>query len=421
VPSPLLGRQQLVANWDPTTDHIEMVGMTAGPAGVASLDFDHLSVDIDVANPTSVAFVSIPDASTAARDTRVRDLVTMLIGEESAEAVLAMAEQTEADRVVVGGGRTTQPGPREQVQPEVASLALALAQAGTPGLLPAERAVAVFEALSLAGRVDVLGHMTWLAREADTALDELERSYSSELDAAGSELMAKIVGICTEATRYVASATDASRLRALADRLASAATPKRGARRESHRDGAETAEVSPDSLTAVAGAPELELHHPEADEFDAVIPDWAARADGWWVRAFSVDGETPIAMAPLLPDGDDAVARLLIPPAHQHRLQLDVVDEPLQPRLSPEAIAFRAAIINGQRAARYQRLGRAGDAVEAWRQSEQWHRVAGSDMRARQAAALVAQHDDSGRSPTSSNQSSVITDHLDAARRDRPT
>ncbi len=91
MPRPLLGHQQLVANWDPATDHVEMVGMVPGPAGVATLELDELTIDIDVANPASVAFVSIPDVSTAGPTDRLRQLLVRLIGSTSADAVLGMS------------------------------------------------------------------------------------------------------------------------------------------------------------------------------------------------------------------------------------------------------------------------------------------------------------------------------------------
>jgi hypothetical protein len=422
MPRPLLGHQQLVANWDPVTDHIEMIGMVPGPAGIASLELDELTVEIDVANPASVAFISIPAVSTLGRTARLRDLLAQLIGSTSSVAVLDISSSPDAARVVVGGGATTQPGPREQVRPEVAALAIGLTQASTPGLRPAERAIALLEAVSLAGQANLLAHMTWLTGEVENAVTQLEESGIDELSESGTELSRSMGTICTEVSRYVASPEAASRLLAFAERLSSVRI--QGGVRERWTgdvERIELAEVSPDSLTFVSGAPDLELRHTEADEFEARITDWSDRSEGWWVRAFSADGETPIAMAPLLPDGGDALAHLLIPSAHQNRLQIDVVNEPLQDRLSPAAIAFRAAIINGQRAARYQRLGRTGEAVEAWTNSEQWHRVAGDERRARQAGAIARQRSSISQPPTSDGQPPVITDHLDAARRERRT
>lgn len=421
---PLLGRQQLVASWDPSTDDIEMVGMVPGPAGVASLEFDDLTVDIDVANPASVAFVSIPEASDAARRGRLERLLTVLIGPDSTGAVLAMTEPAEPDRVIVGGGDWSAPtGPDAQVRPDVAALAIALTQATAPGLRPVEQALALLEGVGLAGRAELLSFMTWLTDEIPHAVDALEGADADELPPAGSELSSQAAEICAESAAHIPSARDRGRVLAFAQRVgertADASAPPRRRRRDSRNT--DLAEVSPESLTAVTGAPDLEFRHVEADEFEARVPLWAHRADGWWVRVFAADGLTPVAMAPLTADGKDAVAELLVPQPHQDHLQVDVVEDPLEPKLSVEAAAFRVAIVNGQRAARYERLGRRNEAVEAWRQSEEWHRRAGDETRARQADAIARQQSARSMPRSAGGRRPVITDHLFQARRERST
>ncbi len=118
------------------------------------------------------------------------------------------------------------PGRENRFDPEVAALAISLTQAGTPGLTPAEQAVALSsESITLAGQVDLLAHMTWLTRDVDAAVTQLEESGLEEFRESGTELARSITEICTEAARHVTSPTEASRLLAFADSLSNATSP----------------------------------------------------------------------------------------------------------------------------------------------------------------------------------------------------
>ena len=338
---PLLGYQQLIANFDPDSDQLEIVGMVPGPAGTAPLVLDELIIDIDVANPSSVALITVDQVSEAAGVDRLRTILARLVGDESCEGILALTRADQPARVRVGGGSSTQPGPREMVLQDVARLAIAVAQADAPGLLAPERSIGVLEAAGLAGRVGLLDHMSWLSAEIPPAAAALEAAATNGFPEPGSELARRVIEICSQSVQYIPAKRDRDRVQQLAERLA---LPSRTGRPQLHSVGGEApvaveqGHVAPESLTALMGAPSFEFRRTTNDEFEARVASWGERTTGWWVRAFSAAGDLPLALVAFSNEGGDGVARFLLPPHHQEQLQLDVVDDPLEPRLSRSAI-----------------------------------------------------------------------------------
>jgi hypothetical protein len=120
------------------------------------------------------------------------------------------------------------------------------------------------------------------------------------------------------------------------------------------------------------------------------VAGWADRGADLWVRAFRAADDCLIAVVPFRRDGDDAVARLLVPPDPADRLEIDITDRPEMPRPSATLAAAQRAIHAGRAAARAERLGRPREAADWWvRCAEQWD-AAGDAARAGQARGHAA-------------------------------
>ncbi len=100
----------------------------------------------------------------------------------------------------------------------------------------------------------------------------------------------------------------------------------------------------------------------------------------WWVRVHIHD--LMVAAAPILPDGPDSgIARLLVPPADLHRVEVDVTTRPDDQRPSRTARAVGRAVRQGRGAARSERTDRYADAERAWRDCARTWQQAGDKPR----------------------------------------
>jgi len=100
----------------------------------------------------------------------------------------------------------------------------------------------------------------------------------------------------------------------------------------------------------------------------------------WWVRVYR--HESIVAVAPIVADGPTGgVARLMVPPAHIHHVEVDIAARPEEPRLSPTVRTIDRAVRQGREAARADRTWREAEGSEAWlRFSGSWE-DAGDNVR----------------------------------------
>lgn len=396
MPEPLLGRGQLVARWDRVTGDVELTGAIPGPAGIACFDVGDVSVAIDAAHPAQLCSVTIPGVSGVDGLDAHRSVLDRLIGEDRVTELREHLDGLDARAWRLGADASRQRGPAG-VRRDVALLAQAMEQLETPGLLPAERAVAVVEAVGLAGRAGLLDDMPGLGgrlAEAVTLLWSAQRSANRRPRWSGT-----IIDTFEEVAAATADREVRARLEQMVSRAMSASEPRKVAARVvasvvsrlvPPTPVAVPVTEAPESLPRLVGGPALGVFEGSGDELIARLAGWGERADGWWVRAFSGDELVPLALAPMRADGvGNAVATFLVARQHREHLELDVVDGPVELRSPRPVGALRRAISTGQRAARLERLGDRRAASDAWRECSDWHETAGDRQRSKLAHAIA--------------------------------
>ncbi|MFM7065156.1 MAG: hypothetical protein ACKO04_16975 [Actinomycetes bacterium] len=120
----------------------------------------------------------------------------------------------------------------------------------------------------------------------------------------------------------------------------------------------------------VHGAPVLppdEFQRIERDGPGQVVVHVGRHHEGRWVRVLRVSGLTPLAVAPLEPDGVLLRARVVVPPdLDLEDLMVEVLDE-TELTAGPRPLALvRGAVETGRNAARLERLGQPDLAAGAW-------------------------------------------------------
>jgi hypothetical protein len=395
---PLLGMQTYVAEWEPMAGQLWLTGTMAGPAGSFELTLVDVDVVIDAADPEVVNSIRVADGASPR-------LLQRLIGEAGADEALAAVGSTAAIRPRIGARSARRP--RATVTAEMARFVIAMSTARAQGLRASERALADLEAMVLAHRLDL---HEWVPDWRE-ALHESAREVTraDELDRDVSELAA---AICRDASRLVDDDLLRSRLLHIVDRLLRppAAAGAAAAPRQAMPAMARKAEmelltldaaiaflphaldrsVTEDSLPKLLADTEPVITRTSNDEYELRIEDWAGRADGWWVRAFSGADRVPLAVVPMIDDNGDAVARFLVTENDAASMIVDIVDDPTGVLASEQIAAFRAAVASGKRAARLERLDRHPAATVAWQRSSELHARAGDGWRAKTAAARAS-------------------------------
>lgn len=378
--TPLLGdRQWVVENH---FDSIELVGQTAGPAGSDVLAFRGVEVDIDVASPRTANRVLVTGFPVL-RDPASRKLLTRLLGGEVLQEIDELVGRGSKKLRIQPSGRHSDDG----VAPPLAALAAVLHSAREFGRTPEEEAVALQEAFVLASRLALLDDLDGLAEQARAAATWLGDADEELFADADPSAIVHVADVLREAADLHESRIGSS-LRRVAALLSIAPGAAAGA---PDLDGRVPMRVtfSRDSLPMLVTGWSPTMHRTSGDEYEVRLPGWSRRIDGWWVRAFVGGSTTPIAVVPMLPDDEDAVATMLLPDLSPEVFLFDVVEDVTSRRSDGAVAAFRAALSAGRRAARQERLGRLGRARELWRQSAALHREVGDEMRAGLALAIA--------------------------------
>ena len=403
---PLIGHRAYVVEWDEVADVISLRSNTPGPAGSLVLEFEGLTLALDASDPGLVNFIDVSNGRVAATPADPPSLLHRLIGSEAAAAVKAIidAASDRPQRVESVDGRREQPVPTR-----IARLAVSLATATTPGLLPHQSAMAALEAMAAArgaGLADALPSAAVVVEESARLAVEGGEQLVASGDRASRRLAADV---CEQAADYAGRHADA--LLELAVRLRHDDLP--AASRSSRRAASSEATVTfdPDVLPMMVAEQMPSVRRSSNDEHEVRLYGWAGRTEGWWVRVFRPGGQVPLAAVPMRIVGDDAVAELLLPERDGASFELDIVDDPGSGRPSTQLALFRAAIAAGQRAARLERLERRSEATNAWERSAGLHRQARDNDRARQADAIVSDQRASSLARRSLQVAPTLADH----------
>jgi hypothetical protein len=380
VDRPLLGEQNWVAHRG--DGRVELVGHVAGPAGSNVLVLDGIEIDLDVASPRIVCRVLIPDDDAFRAPQRRSLLIRLLGGHVVQEIVDLTARGTRTARIeVLPSSR-----PDGQLDVRIGALAAALHAACEIGRTAEEEAVALQEALVLADELGLAGTVPGLAESAGEAANWLATSDDLEFRSSDPEAPAHVAQVLRAAAARHPAEVGAGlrRLAALLPVGAEVATPQ-----PAHEGRALRFTFSRDSLPLLAADRTPSLSCISEDEYEVRIPGWARRVDDWWVRAFVGDSATAVAVVPMLPDDDDAVATMLLPNGPDVDFFFDVVQDVTVRRADHAVAAFRSALAAGRRAAIDERRGRVGRARELWRTSSAMHEEAGDRERASIARAIA--------------------------------
>lgn len=423
---PLLGRTQFIAEWDADIDELWLMGTLPGPAGSIELALHGFTIVLDAADPEIVnsvrvdnasALVDPPSGSGGNNSANARELFDRLIGEDLASQVLSVVGEANPTRTRMGTGPSAGRRRPGGLNPVMARLATAMSTAGSPGLLPEERALAQLEALVLIHRLQLKEHFSNFAdliAESASMLTKTTERWSPVMssvwpdDRSARRLAADI---CEEASGLIATRALSSELAALAVRWQTPAfdiernlglvdhamlSDQSLSLSEPQIGGWIDATVTLSSLPNLVGGPAPMISRTTNDEYEVRLPGWAGRADGWWVRAFrseegngATNSDIALAIVPMVIDDDDAVAVFLVTEHDASALVIDIVDDPGEPRASQQIAAFKAAVAIGKRAARLERLDRRNEAVHAWERSSELHFSAGDAWRGKNAFAIA--------------------------------
>ncbi len=349
-------RSGLSGAWDENAEAWHFDGAPPGPAGLATTVLvEGIEVDVDVAEPHQIVGLWLPDVGGDARAQQLAEAV-----ESATDAIgrLALAED------VLAG--TLNPS---DVAVALATIDRALASREVPHLL---------DAGSLAERVAAA------VNAAHTNVDGLMASARPDLVADALRDLIDQRGAGGELDALVRALEDAGRERFHGARLAAApgsAPPRQ-----------EAADLAPIShLLDIVDLDAL----PEGLRPDQVAARATTRCElevrvyvsppsgTWWVRAHH-DG-TVVAAAPIQPSDGGGVARILVPPAHLHHLELDITSRPGDPRPSWTYRAVGRAVRSGRRAASHRRAERDAEAERRWRECGRAWEEAGDTPRMRAA------------------------------------
>jgi len=406
---PLLGARPLVADCHPGAGVATLSARPAGPAGTAGLALaDGLELDVDAADPASLVDLTVewPPGRAGAPDlppARRRALAALLGDGRAAALAAALRARPEGEGWVgcrLGDEGDGAPG----VAPGLHRAALALAAAGTAGVVPAVRGLGLAEAaVELAPHVGALPEAgatvrTWLAGAADLVVDALAEGTFAVPDGAAVPVagllrrVARLAGTPPlAASRFAGLARELEEgaHRAPPPRRRPATAPAAVGVRPPAAPGGELP-VDRGALPGFVAGAAVSGRRRGSSEVEVRIDRWGDRRD-LWARALDRSDRTVLAMGPFRPDGDDAVALLLVPPGAMGRVALEVTERPGDdPPSAPLAAAARA-VHEGAAAARAERLGDRRAARGAWRRCAHAWAVAGDTDRAEAARRHAAQ------------------------------
>jgi hypothetical protein len=415
VAEPLAGYPPLAMDADAGAGLAFVHAADAGPAGTAALLVGGgIELDVDVAQPTALVSLTLDlpagGAGALDRDTKLR--LDALLGARRADLLLDRARSVPGNDVSV----PHVPVPDAPVQdaahrrdhclaPAVHRAALAYTAAGEIGTPPIVRAIGRLEAaLELAKASSIPGLRLVAQRDARLAIDLLLELTPEPGLIVPEHAVQPVSDLVRAAIALDGRRHTRAPLRARADEIAhghfTPAVPPRSPSPAILPAGAAAGpgpgvdvvrrpagpRVDVRALPGALGDAGPVAYRRGTAEVEVRLPDWEGRHHDLWARAFHASDDVLLAVAQFRRDGPDVRARLVVPPNHAPRLEVDVTDRPELPRPSATLRAVQRATYLGRLAARAERLGRPEEATRHWREcAREWMR-AGDRSRAYRAA-----------------------------------
>ena len=407
---PLLGTRPLLADCHPAAGVATLSARPAGPAGSAGITLaDGLELDVDVADPATLVGLTLEWATDGAGGLEPppqhrRALEVLLGGDRAAQLAASLHGRPDADGWVgcrLGDGAHLARG----VAPGLHRAALAVAGAGTAGVPTAVRGIALAEAAAelapVAERLPAVGAVVrdWLAGAADLVVETLaEGTFAVPEHAAApvGRLLRRVARLA--ATPPLAGARFAALARELDEGAHRAPPPRRrpvGTLAATASSGSPIAPggeitVDRDGLPGLVAGAVVTGRRCGTSEVEVRIARFGDRRD-LWARALDRSDRTVVAMGPFRPEGDDAVALLLVPPDAMGRVALEVTERPGDEPASAALSTVTRAVQEGVAAARAERLGDRRAALGAWHRCAHAWAAAGDPARAEDARRLASQ------------------------------
>ena len=399
----------MVGEWDPDAGGWSARDWVAGPAGSVGVTLPGgVELDVDVATPDTFVGLWVEASSGAASGGRrpseeaIGTLVALL-GESRTSELLALrpGRPRPLGRIdeLSQRRRTRQwSDPRDPgVDTMLTHHALALDQSTRLGASDLVVALSLLDAAVAAAHVDGIDLESRVRESADRSLrmlldlwpdvgpadrrrvrdliaDVADRSQDDALRQRARRLVRELQGDLAADTR----------LASMAEPMESVPTGAPMARRAmAPSPVGRLLDVDVSTLAESYGVADAAGRATTASEAEVRLPGRADLAERLWARAHGRDGVT-LAVSRFVAQGDDAVARLLVPPASLPGATLDVTDRPADPRPSHLASVTKA-IEHGRTAARADRLDDRKEQFTRWNRSATEWRSAGDDDRARRA------------------------------------
>ena len=351
----------LTGEWDEDLGGWQFKGVVPGPAGLATVELPNgVTVDIDVTEPNKTVGVWVPDVEDV---DRAHQAVALALANPDAIGRLALALD------VLNGA----------IQPTEAARALA----------EVDRALATV-------RLDHHFAPRDVAALLQTAVDGVHAHADELLEADRPGMIADGLGFLLRRTgdhaleALIRVLDDASgpydRSGEMADRSYPSPAADAPIPAEFRDRAARTAPVGRllnivDLATLPGGVRTDQVAARATTPSEIEVRLRVAPRAGWWVRAHR--GEVVVAASPLRTAGEDgAVARLLVPPADLHYVEVDITEEPGHHRVSRVMRATLGGVRDGRAAARAERALNGREAEAKWmRCAQSWER-AGDKRRA---------------------------------------
>lgn len=330
----------LSGEWDVDAKEWQFDEEPPGPAGLATTNLaDGVEVDIDVAEPRQIVGLWMPEIDDAERAQQLagavyaareeigrlalaEDVLAGTLNPSDGAVALATIDRALASRQVAGLLNAHD-------LPERVRAAIDAAHANADDLMASERPDLVADALQdLMDHGGAMGELDALVR----ALEGADRDRFHDARIASADLAA------APQAREAAAASTISRLLDIVDL---------------------------DALPEGLGPHQVAARATTASELEVRVSA-SAPIGAWWVRAHRHGAL--IAAAPIQASDGGGVARILVPPAHLHHVELDITTRPGDARPSWTYRAAGRAVRAGRRAASHQRAAHTDDADRGWRE-----------------------------------------------------
>jgi hypothetical protein len=375
---PLLTGQRFVPHFDADANAVVLTGSRSGPAGVTVLDVNGVSVSFDIADPGRLSQVVIEDVDRPDELLQRADQLAPLISSSHIADLVTALSATRRPLVLGVPERSNFDDTPPQIGLQWAYASAAIDAEERLGLLQQERLVQRLESGLLTAMAGLPQSVLGDAASLNDRLNELFQLSFGELDLLDLRSGGRVAKLLASRDLAAHLPDVAEAVRRVARLLGDPDERSELAVAEAAHTITEIPGEACDSANLLAGGPELRWERPAGDEWLARLEGFGERSDGWWVRVYHADGNTPIAIVPIrCTSSGDGEARLVLPPnIREDDIEWEILPSPDTARPSLNFRRVRRALSSAETATRLERLG-SDAAAGFWTDAAQHHHAVG--------------------------------------------